>query len=382
AALGEDVCLETGDEVMKAYAAFGRWGSTISKDVTALAKGTIHPIHSRPGMAATTRTTESNPNTQNWGTGWGPRECIVPRAGTVFIQADYPQLELKTLAQTCIDLFGFSAMADAINAGQDLHLKFAAVVLGITYEEAERTKKNKDVKNARDLGKVNNFGRPGGLGDKNLVAYAKKNFGISLGKTQEESIEKAREMKEQWFAAFPEMKLYFEYMSNLCNTPSGLGEIVIPRSKQLRGGAMYCALCNTPFQGLGAVCSGRALWLIAKACYVDRSSVLFGSRNVFHVHDENILECPDDDLVHERAMELARLMDVGANEYLVDVPMKTDPQAMRKWSKEAFTLKRHGRIVAWDEEWRCEECNVIFPAPFPVGKKRKCSEHTEVSPWQ
>lgn len=366
--LGEDACVMTGDETLKDYAAFGRWGSVLSKDVTALAKGTMFPIHTRPGMAATTRTTTSNPNIQNWGTGWGPRECFVARDGSVYIQADYPQLELRTLAQACLDLLGYSKMAEDINNGIDLHLKFAAVRLGITYEEALRRKDEKVVKNARNLGKVNNFGRPGGLGDKNLVKYAKNNFGIDI------TIEEAREMKEQWFAAFPEMREYFKLMGSLCDNPSRLGEIMIPRSKQIRGGAMYCALCNTPFQGLGAVCSGRALWLLAEACYVDRDSVLFGCRNVCHVHDENILESPDDGLVHERAMELARIMDVGANEYLVDVPMKTDPQAMRFWSKEAFDLRNgEGRIIAWNGEWKCETCKCVFAAPFK--KAKKCEDH-------
>lgn len=369
ASLGEDACIETGDELLKDYAAFGRWGSTLSKDVTALAKGTVYPIHTRPGMAATTRTTTSNPNVQNWGTGWGPRECIVPRKGRVFIQADYPQLELKTLAQTCIDLFGWSKLAETLNAGKDPHTQVAAVIMGVTYEEAKKRKNEPAFKLARQSGKIANFGFPGGMGAKSLVKNAKKVYGVLI------TIEQAMLLKAQWFAAFPEMELYFEYMSALCDNPSKTGEIQIPRSKQIRGGAMYCALCNTPFQGLGAVCSGRALWLLAEACYVERGSVLFGSRNVCHIHDENILECADDDLVHERAWELARLMDAGANEYLVDVPMKTDPQAMRFWSKAAFTLlDGRGRIQPWNGEWQCEECNKVFASPFRKDVK-KCAQH-------
>lgn len=372
-ALGEDSCIETGDDVLKDYAAFGRWGSTLSKDVKALARGTLYPIHTRPGMAATTRTTTSNPNTQNWGTGWGPRESIVPRAGWTFIQADYPGLELKTLAQTCIDLFGFSKLGDTINSGKDPHLQVAAVIKGITYEEAKKRKNDAEIKKARQSGKIANFGFPGGMGAKSLVKNAKKVYSETI------SIADAMMLKEQWYAAFPEMELYFEYVGKLCDNPSGMGEIQIPRSKQIRGGAKYCALCNTPFQGLGAVASARALWLLAKACYVERSSVLFGSRNVFHVHDENILECRLDDTVHERAHELARLMDVGANEYLTDVPMKTDPQAMMFWSKEAFTLlDARGRIQPWNGEWRCEECNDVFHAPFRKSVK-KCVMHEDAT---
>ena len=370
-ALSEDVCIESGDPVLEEYAAFGRWGTTISKDITALAKGTRHPIHCRYGMAATTRTTSSGPNMQNWGKDWGPRECIEPRPGHVFLQADYPGLENKTLAQSCIWLVGYSKMADSINAGRDLHLEVAAVIEGVTYEWAKANKTLDRIKKARQFAKIANFGFPGGLGAENFVAYAKANEVLV-------TLEQAKELKDNWFRTFPEMREYFRIMGDLCRNKDKLGEIVIPGTKQLRGGARFCALCNTPFQGLGAAISAKALWYIAEACYVDRKSPLFGARNVVHIHDENIAEDKDDDTVHEAAWELAGLMDRAANEYLVDVPMKTDPVVMRRWSKEAFALSRNGRLVPWDGEWQCEDCKDIFVGPHPAsfGKERKCAHHT------
>ena len=41
--------------------------------------------------------------------------------GHVLIACDYAQLELATLAQTCIHMFGQSRMAEVINQGIDPH---------------------------------------------------------------------------------------------------------------------------------------------------------------------------------------------------------------------------------------------------------------------
>ena len=43
-----------------------------------------------------------------------------------------------------------------------------------------QSKKDPDVKNARQLAKVANFGLPGGLGVKKLVVYARTNYGVIL----------------------------------------------------------------------------------------------------------------------------------------------------------------------------------------------------------
>jgi DNA polymerase I-like protein with 3'-5' exonuclease and polymerase domains len=69
------------------------------------------------------------------------RECFVPRRGYVFAQADYGILELRALAQVLLAMFGKSAMAEALQAGRELHLEMAARLLSIPYEEAVARKK-------------------------------------------------------------------------------------------------------------------------------------------------------------------------------------------------------------------------------------------------
>jgi len=312
-----------------------------------LRKGVCQPIHCRFGLADTGRTTCSNPNLQNLRRFPGIRECVVPREGYVFAQADYPQLELYTLAEACYRLVGFSELGEALKAGTDPHLALAAQILGISYEEAKANKKRHDVDQARQTAKVANFGFPGGLGPKRLVHFAWKSYKVVITEDQ------ARELRAQWLKRWPEMVLYFKYISDRQTDD----EITIVQlvSERVRSGCSFTAACNSNFQGLGADISKSAFYEVVRRCYVKTpGSALFGSRAVNFVHDEIILESEDLPQADAVAKELARLMVESANRYLVNVPMKLEklePLLMRVWSKEAVPVfSDSGGLVPWEKD--------------------------------
>jgi DNA polymerase-1 len=339
--LDSDACHATGDAILEDYANLSTLSKVLSTDVPMLLAGTKYPIHSRFDLAETGRTTSSKPNIQNMRRKQGIRECFVPRPGFVFAQADYDGLELRTLAQACLTLVGKSRLAEVLNSGQDPHLALASDILHITYDEAKARRKagDKDVDAARQTAKVANFGFPGGLGIAKLVLFAKKAYGVIL--TERE----AYLLKNNWLRSWPEMRSYFNLVAKMVEED---GRIVQIRSNRVRGGCSYTAGCNSFFQGLGSDATKHAGWLISKACYVDRSSPLFGSRIVCYVHDEFIVETPDTPKAEEAANELARLMIQGANEWLPDVPAKTEPLLMRYWSKDAkAVVNSDGRLVPW-----------------------------------
>ncbi len=87
----------------------------------------------------------------------------------MLIACDYAQLELATLAQTCIHMFGQSRMAEVINRGIDPHKYTASSMLGITVEELDV---RSDMKEFRQKAKAVNFGIPGGLGAATLARIA------------------------------------------------------------------------------------------------------------------------------------------------------------------------------------------------------------------
>lgn len=274
------------------------------------------------------------------------RECFVPRAGCLIVAADYPQLELFTLAQTCYTWLGYSALGDMLKAGVDPHTAFASKLAKCTYDEGMALKDSEDpvFYKKRQVAKAFDFGKPGGLGNAKLATLA-ASPAYRVVITEDE----AREYSKEWFLTFPEMKEYFARINKILSG-SETATIRLPFTGFVRGGAKYCALCNTPFQHLGAACAKRAMWLIARAEYVDTSSPLYGARTVAMVHDELLAECREE-VCHEAGFELARLMAVGANEYLPDCPIpvsKIKPVAMRCWSKTAKQVFRDNRLVPWE----------------------------------
>lgn len=346
------------DTVFEAYAEFAAITKMLNNDVAMLEKGTVYPVHTHYDLAETGRTTSSKPNIQNLNTGRiknersqaqrlrkGVRQAFVPRLGRVFAQADFPQLELYTLAQCCKTWLGFSALGDALNAGLDPHLAVAAKIVGISYEEAKANKKRHDVDHARQIGKVFNFGKPGGLGHKKLITFARKTYNVTL------TLEQCEVYTKQWHETFPEMRAYFARVNALFGEDQERASVCTLWTERYRGGATYCAACNNGFQALGVDCAKRALCLVAEAEYVDTASPLYGSRTVAFVHDELIAETDDTPRAHDAAFELARLMVQGANEFLPDVPIplaKMEPTLMRVWSKEAVQVfDSAGRLVPW-----------------------------------
>lgn len=343
--LDEDACMSSGDPDLEEYAKFSTIQKVLNNDCEMLEKGVVLPVHASFGMAETGRTTCSKPNLQNIRRMRGIRECFVPRAGKVFFQCDYPGLELYTLAQSAHNILGFSDLGKVLVEGEDPHLMMAANILGIDYKEAKARKKEHEVKEARQLAKAANFGFPGGLGIPKFRLFAQKTYGVNI----EEDL--AHMLKAKWNDTWSEMKPYFAAVNSWEDGETGLYTIKLPRSKRTRGGATYCAACNTPFQGLGSDIAKEATYRAVRACYVDRTSPLYASRIVNMVHDELIGECDDNPYAHEVAVELADIMTNTANEWLPDVPIirsRVEPLLMRFWSKDAEpTFNDQGRLIPW-----------------------------------
>jgi DNA polymerase I-like protein with 3'-5' exonuclease and polymerase domains len=156
-----------------------------------MAKERLHPAFD---VLKTTGRTSSfgEINAQNLPRDDRVRRCFVPSPGTLLLDADYSTIEMATLAQSVLSQFGGqSKMAEAINAGADLHRLVAARVTG--KDEGAVTK------DERAKAKPINFGKPGGMGAQRLREYAYASYGIQLTEDEVEALEEA------WFELFPEM---------------------------------------------------------------------------------------------------------------------------------------------------------------------------------
>jgi len=312
----------------------------LSNFVPRLELGTVHPINARFSVLVSTgRTACSKPNLQNNPRRSGVRECFVPRPGFVFVFCDYHVAELCSLAQTLIDLFGGSKMADEINAGRDLHVAFAAGLAGVSYEDALTRYKagDKTIKELRQVAKAANFGYPGGLSAARFVDYA-ASMGVEISEA------KSKEIRSAWLDSFPEMRRYFDWIAS--QTRTGSFEHIHPRTGFIRGGVSYCDGCNQGFQHLTAIGAKDALFSVARECYSDPSSPLFGSRPVVFVHDEIIIEAPETRLT-AAAARLESIMVDQMRRYTPDVDCKATAAAARRWYKDAQPVVLDGELLPW-----------------------------------
>lgn len=268
--------------------------------------------------------------------GLGLRETFTPRPGMIFIGADYSMAELHTLAQLCLKLFGYSRMADLLNAGVDLHWHFAAETLGKPYEEV---KGNPLYDQDRQRAKPANFGYPGGMGPDKFMLYSRASFGVRF--TREEAVR----LKAQWLSTFPEMREYLRWVGARLGDASSFTH-VHPITGFVRGGCRYTSGANHGFQHLTAYGAKDAVWDVTKACF-DPSSPLCGWRIWNFGHDEILMEGPLTTAA-EAATELSRVMEQAFNAWVPDVPTKAEPWISAVWSKKVKGVRdENGRLIPW-----------------------------------
>ena len=339
----EEACTDSGDPVLEHYSEYSRFGNLLSGHVKAVEAGIVTPLHSRfEVLLDTGRTGSSKPGVQNIRTFEGAREVFVPRPGHVYIDCDYSGAELHTLAQVCLNLFGHSALAEALNAGIDVHTRVGARLAGVTYEslKAKVAEGDKEAKRWRSMAKPANFGLPGGLGVKGFRRFAKSSYGVVL------SEEEAETLIQAWRDEWPEVS--GEYLSWIRDLTSATGFATIEHqiSGRWRGHVPYCAAANSLFQGMAADGMKRALYAVIKACYTP-GTALYGCRVVNEIHDEFLAEALEE-RANEAAWELSRIMVREFNYFTKDVPVSAEPALMRRWSKDAQSIVENGVLKVWE----------------------------------
>lgn len=296
---------------------------------------TIHPRWKV--LVASGRTACSSPNLQNQPRRPGIRECFVPRDGNVFIACDYTAAEMASLSQVCYDLFGFSRIGEAINEGKDLHIVAGSAIAGVDYEyfksalAASENIKGIKAKVYRQLAKIMNFGVPGGMQAAALYIQVKRALpGFEITEAEVDNI------RDKHLATFPEIDLLVRYIKQIKykygQNVDGF-EIMQHKSTRKRGGLRVTSAQNTLFQGLTADGAKRALNAVTDACYFDSESVLYGYRPVAFVHDEIIIEGPEE-TCHEASVELEKVMIAQMKTLITDIKVEATSDVMPRWFKE------------------------------------------------
>jgi len=269
-------------------------------------------------------------NVQNLPRGGNIREAHIARPGKVLVGIDYGHLELDCLAQVTFEMFGFSRMMDAINAGKDPHCVMGAQLMSlkkhedISYDEFMAAMKggDKDAKFFRQMAKAANFGFPGGLGPARMTDYAKKTYGI-----EDMTEDAARELRKVFLDTYPEVAKLFRWYAY----QEGVDGWGYSSSGRWRARCGYCdGLNGLGLQSRSADGAKGAGLLLAEACEVGELS---DCDLLAFIHDEYIIEMPNDDKLHERIDLACTLMLKGMQEVLPDVRITVEADAMERWVK-------------------------------------------------
>jgi DNA polymerase I-like protein with 3'-5' exonuclease and polymerase domains len=348
---------ESNDPVLKELAdALGAM-KLLSSFIPVLESGTEAPICADYNVLVESgRTSCRNPNMQQLPRGserrneagevvesYKPRECFIARKGTAWVSVDYEMAELVAQGQMCLDLIGFSVLADQINAGLKPILSFTGKLCGMDYASTEAAYKagDKNVKRRRQDSKGAMYGLPGSM-------RAKKLWQTMVAAGNEIELGEAYVLENQWRAEYPEFPRFFEYIKSQVGSEYGdTGTIVQIRSGRIRGGVDYPAACNTLFQGLVADAAKSALSRVVRECLLDPASPLYGEHVVVFAHDEIIVECAVGK-VHAVGYRIATIMKEEAKRFMPDVKMGAEPAAMMRWTKESFTKLEGGKLVVCD----------------------------------
>lgn len=241
--------------------------------------GRVHTTYDQAN-ATTGRLSSGGPNLQNipirTADGRRIREAFVSPPGTVFMSADYSQIELRIMAH----LSGDQSLQQAFNDGLDIHRATAGEVFGVDYAEVDEDMR----RNAKSI----NFGLIYGMSAFGLA----RNLGI--GRTE------AAEFIDTYFDHYPGVRDYMDqsrahahdrgYVETLYGRRIHLDEIN-SRNPPRRQAAERLAI-NAPVQGSAADIIKRAT--VTANDFLESSGV--DAKMVLHVHDEIVFEVANDAL--------------------------------------------------------------------------------------
>ena len=175
------------------------------------ADGKIHTTYNQT-VTATGRLSSSNPNLQNLPIrserGRFIREAVIPDEGCLFLSADYSQIELRLMAHFSQD----EHMLAAFRSGQDIHAATAARIYGLPIDQVTKDQRRK--------AKTANFG----------IIYGISAFG--LAQQLECSRSEAKQLIDDYFAAFPRVISYIESQKELARL-KGYAETLFGRKRYL-----------------------------------------------------------------------------------------------------------------------------------------------------
>ncbi len=295
------------------YRSLAKLKSTYTDKLPRMVNARTGRVHTSFGQATavTGRLASTDPNLQNipirTPEGRRIRAAFVAPPDHVIVSADYSQIELRIMAH----LSGDERLLQAFAQGEDVHRATAAEIFGIPPAEISGEQ--------RRYAKVINFG----------LIYGMSAFGVA----RELGLERgaAQAYVDRYFARYPGVARYMEN-TRATAREKGYVETVFGRRlwlPEIRGGnaarrqGAERAAINAPMQGTAADLIKRAMIAVFQWLTFEKMR----TRLILQVHDELVLEVPEDELGAVRA-ELPRLME---NVATLSVPLLVEVGVGANW---------------------------------------------------
>src|SRR5579863_535044 len=274
--------------------------------------GRVHTNYAQ-AVAVTGRLASNDPNLQNipvrTAEGRRIREAFIAPPGHKLVSADYSQIELRIMAH----ISGDPSLMRSFAEGEDVHRATASEIFSVTPIEVDNDQ--------RRIAKVINFG----------LIYGMSSFGLAsnLGITRDA----AKLYIDRYFARYPGVARYMDD-TRASAKEKGYVETVFGRRlwlPEINGGngprrqAAERAAINAPMQGTAA--DLIKLSMIAVQNWLDEQKG--GTRMIMQVHDELILEVPEEEL----SLVRKRLPELMCGVAALKVPLVAEVGAGASWEE-------------------------------------------------
>ena len=269
-------------KVILDYRSMAKLKSTYTDKLPRMVNPATLRVHTNfaQAVAVTGRLASNDPNLQNIPVrtkeGRRIREAFVAPAGKKIVSADYSQIELRIMAHMSED----ANLLQAFGNGEDIHRSTASEIFETSPPDVSSEQ--------RRYAKVINFG----------LIYGMSAFGVAnnLGITRQS----AQNYIDRYFQRYPGVARYMENI-RLSARENGFVETVFGRrlwlpeigaSNANRRQAAERAAINAPMQGTAA--DIIKLSMVAVADFLEKE--MLQSSLILQVHDELVLEVPDEEL--------------------------------------------------------------------------------------
>ena len=273
--------------------------------------GRVHTTFNQ-ALTSTGRLSSSNPNLQNIPVrteeGREIRKAFVAgEEGWVMMSADYSQIELRLMAHLC----GDAHLVDAFRHGLDVHAATAAKIFRVPLEEV--------TPDQRRIAKTANFG----------IMYGISSFGLAERLRCPRS--EAKQIIDDYFASFPSIRGFIDATVAQARE-RGYVETLFGRRRYIAdisaGNAALRALAernavNAPIQGTAADIIKLAMIAVDRRLREGG----FRARMVLQIHDELLLEVPQEEIAPVRDL----LVHEMENVITLSVPLTVECNDGKTW---------------------------------------------------